>query len=440
MSYKTIQDMFKRLSGIIKIGWVWLLLAGYAGAAFILMALLGSVGGVQAARIERESTQVAERVQGLLEQYHLGVQDFQAGDYDLARQRFEFVLAKDPGFPGAADQLAQVMQILSATATATPVPATVTPTPTRDVRPVEDLFNNVKNLFLQGDWNGTVEMILALRQADPMLHVTEVDGFLYRALRNRGVLKITVEGNLEGGIYDLSLAEQFGPLDGEALKYRDLARYYMMGSGFWEVYPEQAVYYFGLVVSVLPSLRDGSGWTAAARYQAALVQWGDQLAKDGDWCSAQQKYEIALSYGGDGNLRDTVEQAAIRCSPPTETPLPELATETPSLTPTLWMTPTLTLTPFFTPPVTPTPTPTATDVATPTSTPEPTIVVTTELPPTQQPSQTPTPTDTVEPSPTPTVEPPPLPTATDTVTFTPTESLAPTVTPSPAKVDSNPLH
>ncbi len=437
MSHKTILDMFKRLSGIRKIGWVWLLLAVYAGAAFILMALLGTVGGVQAARIERESTQVAERVQGLLEQYHLGVQDFQAGDYDLARQRFEFVLSKDPGFPGAADQLAQVMQILSATATATPVPATVTPTPTRDMRPVEDLFNSVKNLFLQGDWNGTVEMILALRQADPMFRVTEVDGFLYRALRNRGVLKITVEGNLEGGIYDLSLAEQFGPLDADALKYRDLARYYMMGSGFWEVYPEQAVYYFGLVVSALPSLRDGSGWTAAARYQAALVQWGDQLAKDGDWCSAQQKYEIALSYGGDGNLRDTVEQAAIRCSPPTETPLPELATETPSLTPTLWMTPTLTLTPFFTPPVTPTPTPTATDVATPTSTPEPTIVVTTELPPTQQPSQTPTPTDTVEPSPTPTVEPPPLPTATDTDTFTPTEALAPTITISPAKVDSN---
>lgn len=428
--------MLKKTPKLTKINLIWWLLVAYAVAAFLGMGLLGAVGGVQAARIERGSTQVAERVRTLSEQYALGIQELQSGDYDLARQRFEYILTEDPGFPGAADKLAEVVQIMSATATITPIPPTSTPTPTPDMRPVEDLFANVKNLFIGGDWNGTIEMILALRKVAPMAHVTEVDGFLYRSLRNRGVLKITVEGNLEGGIYDLSLAEQFGPLDAEALNYRELARYYMMGSGFWEVYPEQAVYYFGLVISALPSLRDGSGWTAAARYKAALVQWGDQLAKNGDWCSAQLKYELALSYGGDGELQDIVEQAALNCSPPTATPTLIEETATPSLTPTFFITPTLTSTPVQTQPVTSTLLPTQTVGATPSTTPQPTPVVTTEIPPTQQPSDTPTPTIIIEPSPTPTQEIPPLPTVTEDITPTQTPEL--TLTPTPEATSTGP--
>lgn len=416
---------------------IWWLLAGYAIAAFILMGLLGTVGGVQAAQVERRSTKVAERVRSLTEQYALGVQELQSGDYELARQRFEYILAEDPGFPGASDKLAEVVRILSATATITPMQATSTPTPTPDMRPVEELFANIRSLFISGDWNGTIEMILGLRQIDPMAHVTEVDGFLYRSLRNRGVLKITVERNLEGGIYDLSLAEQFAPLDAEAHNYRNLARYYMMGSSFWEVYPEQAVYYFGLVISALPSLRDGSGWTAAARYQAALVQWGDQLAKSGDWCSAQLKYELALSYGGDSSLRDIVEQAALNCSPPTATPTLFEETATPSLTPTIFITPTLSLTPIQTQPVTLTPLPTQTVVAIPTITPQPTAVVTTQAPPTQQPSETPTPTVIIEPSPTPTSEIPPLPTATESIT--PTQTLGLILSPTPGEASTTPV-
>jgi hypothetical protein len=394
---------------------VWLLLAGYAFIVSLFMAFIGTAGGIQAARIERGSTQVAGRVQSLLEQYTLGVQELEAGNYGLARQRFEYVLANDPAFPGAADKLAEAMQILSVTATWTPVPATVTPTPTRDPRPVEEMFTNVKNLFISGEWNSVIEAIVALRQADPLSHVTEVDGILYRSLRNRGVLKITNDGNLEGGIYDLSLAEQFGPLDAEAINYRDLARYYMMGSGFWEVYPEQAVYYFGLVTSALPSLRDGSGWTAAARYQAALVQWGDQFAKNSDWCTAQEKYELALSYGGDTNLQETIRQAAYNCSPPTETPEPITETPMPSLSPTVLPTEILTPTPLQTQPVTPT------------QTPQPTMGETIEPSPTSTPTQTTIPTVTPAPTLPSTATVPPLPTDTETPLPTQPEEL--TITP-----------
>lgn len=375
------------------------------------MAVVGGVGGYRVAMAEAQRDEAALKVQSIAEQYTLAMQDIDAGKFDFARQRLEYVLAKDPGFPGAAENLAEVVAVLYATATPTPPPASPTPTPTRDLRPIEDLFIQLVNTFTQSDWNRVIDLVVALRQADPAFKVAQVDGILYRTLRNRGISRILEQGDLEGGIYDLSLAEGFGPLDVDAITYRDLARYYGMGSGFWEVYPEQAVYYFGLVASALPSLRDASGWTAAERYYASIAQFGDQLARQGDWCAAQEKYEFALSYSPNGELQATAEHAAQECAPPTDTPEPETATPEVTQTPT----PTLPL-PATTEPVTVEPTQTTAPSNTPGTTPE----------------ATPTPTETVPPTTPPTVQPSPtetLPSVTDTPVPSDTPS-APTETPS----------
>ncbi len=66
-----------------------------------------------------------------------------------------------------------------------------------------------------------------------------MDGLIYLCLRNRGIEKI-LSGQLESGIYDFTLAEQFGPLDGETENYRNWARLYLLGNAFWGAYPEQA--------------------------------------------------------------------------------------------------------------------------------------------------------------------------------------------------------
>jgi len=396
----------------------------------LTLAMLGAVGGYQAAQNDWQRTQVAGQVFSLAEQYALGHQDVQQGRYNLAQQRFEYILGKEPGFPGAAESLAQVIQIQSATATPTEIPATHTPTPTRDLRPVDTLFSSIQALFAQGDWEGSVTAILALRQADSLYRAPEVDGILYRSLRNRGLLKIREAGNLEGGIYDLTLAERIGPLDVEANTQRDLARYYMMGSSFWEVYPEQAVYYFGLVASAFPSMRDATGWTAAARYRAALIQLADQLARSGDWCSAQSQYELALSYTNEAALQATVEYAAYQCNPPTDTPLPE--TETP----TIIMTLTATLVDILSP--TPSPTtlaaatglPTATVGITLSPTAQPTIIPTVEGTPTVDPAETPIPTQELSPTPSPSL----IPTETVGETDLPTQ----TSTPEPGTGSSRP--
>ncbi len=371
------------------------------------VALAGGFAGYRSAQEELQGRMQAQEVLTVVEQYELGLQDLGEGRYDLARQRFEFVLAQDPDYPGAADNLVYAMQILFATATPTPLPPTVTPTPTRDLRPVEDLYAQANSFFTTGNWNGVIDTLVALRQEDPLYRVVEVDSLLYRTLRNRGIKKIREESNLEGGIYDLALVERFAPLDVEANKWRNLARLYMIGSSFWEVYPELAVYYFGQVASAAPYLRDLTGWTAAERYRAVLFQYGDYLAKNGDWCEAQAQYEFAQSHFGDSGIEPTVSYAALKCSPPTDIPT-ETATIT--FTPTITLTgipgisPTATQTgspPIATASNTPTRTNTPVSGGSPTSTLTPTSTVTSAPPPPPSPTSTqPPPAETFTPTPT----------------------------------------
>jgi len=391
----------------------------FCAASIFTTAGIGALGGYRSGLQEYERQQSLLVTQSLQEQYVLGVQDLDAKRFDLARQRFEYVLERDPGFPGAAEKLIQVMQIEFATATPTQLPPTATLTPTPDLRPVQDLFSEAQNVYAQKNYSQVIDVLLSLRKADPGYQVVNVDSLLFRSLRNRGLQKIREESNLEGGMYDLALAERFGPLDRDAENWRNLARLYVIGSGFWEVYPEQAVYYFSQVASAAPGLRDGSGWTAAGRLWASLVQYGDWLAAREEWCLAEDKYEAALAMRNDGDLQGKASDAQLMCSPPTSTLPPS---PRPSGTPTETLLPP-------TPPVE-----TLTNTTLPASStatqqepiPSSTSVVSAE------PSATPTPTLEVRPSPTNTPQPPPPP------SNTPPPDVQPTATTGFSPVETPP--
>ena len=394
---------------------LWLFLSLFSVLIIATSGTLGAYLGYQTAQKEHQGIQGTQAVITILEQYELGLRDLESGRYELARQRFEYVLENDPEYPDAADNLLLALQVLYATATPTPIPPTITPTPTPDLRPIEDLFTQAQSFFHREDWNGVINTLVNLRKVDSSYRVVEVDSLLYRALRMRGIDKIRNESNLEGGIYDLALAERFGPLDAEANKWRNLARIYMIGSSFWEVHPVQAVYYFGQLASAAPYLRDASGWTARERYRAALIQYGDMLAKNGEWCEAEDQYNLALEIYSDDRIAPTATYIALKCSPPTSIP-----TDTPTIT--LTTTVTFTLVPGLTPTVSPVPTETATaPTINPTAT-ETQIVVLTETPPIKEtPTPTPTISPTSEPPPTATdTQPPPTPTPTPSPGFTPT--------------------
>jgi tetratricopeptide (TPR) repeat protein len=365
--------------------WKPLLIAICVVVALGLAAVGGTLAGYWSGMNSRQSAASEMNLVSAKEQYDLAVQDLTEGRYEVARQRLEYVLALDPNYSGATDRLAEALAVLYATATPSPLPPTVTVTPTRDPRPVQELYSHAQSLVAGGQWDQAIDALLALRQADPAHQTARVDGMLYISLRQRGVSKIWDQGNLGGGAYDLALAERFAPLDVQATSWRELARLYLFGSSFWGVIPEQAVFYFSQVAAAAPGLRDSSGITAAERYRQALVQYGDQLGGKGDWCSAQEQYELALAMGADVAIQEKRDNAALKCSPPTPTQAEMTETPTPTLPQGI--------TPSATFPIFPTPTNTA-PAGEPSSTPEP-------------PTNTPPPTATEPPPPSDTPPPPP---------------------------------
>ena len=318
--------------------WRWLI--GLSLIALLLVAAIRVLGGYFSGinrRTAFESTQVAQKVS---EQYQLGLQDMQAGNYGLARQRFEYVIQLDPAYPGVTDQLALVLLELNTTATPTPVPSpTLTPTP--DTRGAEELFSQAQLLLADSKWTEAIDNLLKLRKEEPAFQPVEVDSMLYVALRNRGVQRILGESDLEGGTYDLALAERFGPLDYEANNYRTWANLYVTGASFWGLDWQQAIFYFSQLLQVAPNLRDATTMTATERYRLALLKYGDFLAANGDWCSAQEQYEAAFNFGSDPSIEPTLSHAAAECEEsrgrdddddgdqPTETPPSEGTPTTP---------------------------------------------------------------------------------------------------------------
>jgi tetratricopeptide (TPR) repeat protein len=290
--------------------WLIFPLAGMAG--LLLIGLISAFGGYSAGiglRQAAEGTQVAQSAE---QQFQLGMQDMAEGNYFRARQRFEYVIQLAPNYPGATEKLAEALLYLNATATPTPVPTpTVTPTP--DTRASEELFNQAQQAILNSQWDQAVEALLALRGNDPAYRPVDIDGMLFLALRNRGRDRILKDNNLESGIYDLTLAANFGPLDSEADGLKSWTQLYITGASFWGIDWAQAVDYFSQVAPHMPNLMDGSKMTATERLRLALFEYGNTLAQQGEVCKALKYYEQSYAIGPDPQVQAAYDQIAKAC-------------------------------------------------------------------------------------------------------------------------------
>ncbi len=265
-----------------------------AGLGVILLIALGILGGYQSGLTVRRDAQATVVFQQLSEQFQLGVQALNEERYEVALQHFQFVINHDPAYPGAQDKLTEILvkMSISPTPTASPTPI-LTPTP--DLRGVEEIFTRAKQLLAAQDWDGAISNLDSLRKTDSVYRAAQVDGMYYIALRNRGVSKIINEKcaniNLEGGIYDLTLAERFGPLDSYSESLRTWSRFYITGASFWELDWLQAMNYFGQIYPNLPNLMDSSCKTATERWRYAAIKYADRLWMSGDYCAASSMYD-----------------------------------------------------------------------------------------------------------------------------------------------------
>lgn len=293
----------------------WLsILIGILG--FILLIGIGGFGGYTSGIGDRQEAEDSIVIQQVTEQFQFALVDIEFKRYEAAVQRLQYVISKKPDFPGARDKLTEVL-VISSIPTPTPAP-TLTSTP--DFSGAESAYQRAQQLIQAQDWANALSAIDSIRKLDPTYKTAQVDGMYYFALRNRGHDLITKEGNLEGGIYYLTLAERFGPLDNTAVQLREGARMYITGASFWELDWSQAFNYFSQVGAGWPSMWDGT-MTASQRLYVAAMRYGDDLFTQKDFCKAYDQYQIAAGIGAldetaDGNSYKSFQQ----CYPPTAIP------------------------------------------------------------------------------------------------------------------------
>ena len=281
----------------------------------IIILAVAILGGYSSGLGIRKSNQSSLIMQQLGEQYQNTLIDIQFGRYEIARQRLEWIIQNDPTFPGAQEKLTEVL-VLSNRPTPTLTPS-LTPTP--DFSGAQEAFTRAQQLIAAQDWPGAIGALDQMRKLDPTYQQSQVDGMYYFALRNYGYSLITQQGNLEGGIYQITLAERFGPLDRDANGIREGARYYIIGASFWELDWKQALTYFDQVYRGWSGLWDGT-YTATQRFQIASMRYGDELFADGLFCDALTQYQNAQAIGQlDQAAGKNYNDAYAQCFPATAT-------------------------------------------------------------------------------------------------------------------------
>ena len=280
--------------------------------AILAIAILAGYSSGIGVRERNQSTAI---MQQLGEQYQSALIDMQFARYEIAKQRLEWIIENDPTFPGAQQKLTEVL-VLSNQPTPTLTPS-LTPTP--DFTGAQDAFTRAQQLVAAQDWPGAIQALDQMRKYDPNYQTSLVDGMYYFALRNYGYDLIIKQGNLEGGIYQLALAERFGPLDRDTNGLREGARYYLIGASFWELNWKEAVAYFDQVYRGWSGLWDGT-MTSSQRFYEASMRYGDELFGQGQFCDALTQYENAraiaeLDQAAAGNYDD----AYLGCYPATPT-------------------------------------------------------------------------------------------------------------------------
>jgi tetratricopeptide (TPR) repeat protein len=293
----------------------WLsILIGILG--FILLIGLGGFSGYTSGIGVRKTAEDSTISKQLSEQYSFALVDIEFKRYEAAAQRLEYIISKKSDYPGAQEKLTEVL-VMSSISSPTPAP-TLTSTP--DFSGAESAFERAQQLIQTQDWGGALSALDIIRKLDPTYKTAQVDGMYYFALRNRGNELILKQGNLEGGIYYLTLAERFGPLDNTSVQLREGARMYITGASFWELDWKQAYDYFSQVGAGWPSMWDGT-MTGSQRLQYSAMRYGDYLFEQQSYCKAYEQYQIAA---GLGNLDDAAarnsNQAFQQCYPPTEIP------------------------------------------------------------------------------------------------------------------------
>ncbi len=305
------------------VGWVLL------GILLMLgVVILGGVFGYNSAISARQAEYNRKAKMAAAEQYTLALSDIEQGQYANAKTRLDYVIGIDQNYPGAQELYQEVIILLYPTASPTPMmTSTPAPTATPDTRGEEEMFQSIQQAMYSQQWESALDQMDALRDKNLDYRGLEVDSMYYIALRNYGIQLIN-SGYLESGIYKITLAESFGPIDSNASSQRDAARSYLAGAGFWEINWSKALEYYANAAAVSPNMMDqATRLTANQRYGEASFEVGNQYVAAEDYCGALPYYQQGLLVVADENVSMTATAVYNLCYPPEPTADPNASSD-----------------------------------------------------------------------------------------------------------------
>ena len=281
--------------------------------------------GVQSGLNIRMQADQQQRLTVAAEHFNYGVQALNQGDLAGAKKQFLYVNDLVPNFPGLIEKLTEVelQMALALTPVATPTPEPIA-IPTGGT--TDDYFSLAQQAIQVQDWASALGFLEAIRNIDLNYKQTEMDDLYYMVLRNLGVAQIKAN-NLEPGIYHLTLAQKFAPLDSEAAKQLS-----------WAKADVQRNVWLG--------------------FAEGLIKVGNDLAKSNQpACDILKAYQNARTFLDQHGISDSItlrgDSVDLNTKINTWFPICYPPTETPTITPT--PTPT-----NLVPVITDTPTPTST--------------------------------------------------------------------------------
>jgi tetratricopeptide (TPR) repeat protein len=314
---------------VILVGVFILILFAGSGAS------IGYAAGIQ----QRLAQQNQQRLVTAATHFNYGVGAMLQNNFEVARLQFEYVLKIYPDFPELKEKYTQTILELTKNDLPTSTPAT---TPTPDMRGVEALFSQAQQEVNSKNGTAALKTLDILRNQDIKYRTLEVDALYYMALRFSGLDKISRQADQEGGLYDLTLASRFAPLDHDAVQYANWARNYITAISYWNVNWEKVVFYLAQVYTASPGLQDSKGNSARTRHIEALWRYGDALMANDQFCDAVKYYKGSISIQEDGTVQAKLANANNKCMGPS---LTQQAIPTATTAPLVIETPTPTVDP-----------------------------------------------------------------------------------------------
>lgn len=300
---------------------------------FLVLTAAGTGWGYYQGIQERMDQEKNTRLEVAAKHYIYGEQQLMAGNYELARRQFEYVIQVYPQYPNITQKYADVLVALAKSNQPTPLAST---TPDLRNQGAEQLYNQALQQLQAKQWSDLINTLEALRDISLSYRTLEVDGMYYIALRYGAIDAILQQGDLETGLYYLAVAQRYAPLDKDAVNYANWARLYLQGATYWGVDWANVVQYFSQLYAAFPYMRDMNGWTAIDRYRKGLEAYGDFLLASDKPCDALTQYQNAAGLSSTDLLQTKIGKANSACNPSQPTAMPLLDTpeaETPTDTP-----------------------------------------------------------------------------------------------------------